>query len=241
MKKLFLILSIVFVVLTGSAFAACDDRGSGLAFSKAEFDKSVTTFDINEDELEALKNEFLKNILAKDSISLDELISDISDNQKFIDYLENKLESIYDALTEFVLNNPDILKEFQDEDGNVMTRDAIKDFFRDFITPEDMIDCLVISIVDADVSEIKIDGDISGLMDEVYKEVEKILNPENINDLLNIIYKQTSANLKDNNNQDLHNIIYNEVKDIVDANSLENLFDSVYNKVVMTISNDNKV
>lgn len=239
MKKIFLTAFAVLFVWTGSAFAVDDDnRGSGLAFSTAEFDTSITAFDIDEAKLNLLKDEFLNNILAEGSIiGVDQLIDDIKNNEKFTEYLESKLENIYDALTDFVLNNEEIRKQFEDENGNV-ERNQVRDFFKSFVATEDIMDCLILSIVDADISEIKVDGDIGELMDKVYAEVERILNKENLDDLLNVIYNEVVGNLNENKEKYLHDIIYNEVREIVDNNNLENLFDEVYNKVIESINND---
>lgn len=232
MKKIFLVVFIVLFAWTGSVFAMDRvDVGSGLELE-------TTKLDFDEVELNLLKDELLNNVLSEGNIiSVDQLLDDIKNNEKFVEYLERKLENIYDALTDFVLNNQDIRNQFKDEAGNV-ERKQVKEFFKIFVTPEDIMDCLIVAIVDAGISDITVDGDIGKLMDRVYAEVEKVLSKESLDDLLNMIYSEVVGTVSENKAHQLHDIIYNEVKDIVDDNDLEGLFEEVYNKVIESIDSD---
>lgn len=236
MKTLFVIVSVI-LVLFSNAFAIPEKDAIG---SLTEESKETTiTFEVK--HLDSLKGEFLKEIYQEEeNINKDQILDKIKNNEKILKYFEIKLDEIYDELANFVLSNPSIRKSFEYEGGEVDAK-YLKNFFKSFATAEDIMDCLILSVVDVDFSSITTNADMGELIEKVYIEIEKILSEGNLEKFLSTICNEVLGEINTKNSDWLNDIIHSEVKNLVDANNLENSFENVYNKLIENVNNDDNL
>lgn len=160
MRKLFSFL-IVICLTVGLClnFSFAIDSTDTAMFSTEEFKETDPIPDIST----ALSKDDSHKVLSKD-----ELIDIILNDDEFNSYLNDELENIYDSLVGFVMQKPEILKNFEDS-LNITQPDEIRNFFEELITSADVKDCLISLLDDSNFYDVFKSGNLEALVEAFYE------------------------------------------------------------------------